>query len=712
MLLLAATLALTKPDKVATKPYQWKSVSIVAGGFVSGILFHPKQKGLAYCRTDIGGAYRWDSREKHWIPLQDWLTKPDWNLYGIESIGLDPSDPKRLYLACGTYTNDWAGNGAILRSDDQGRTFQRTDLPFKNGGNEDGRSIGERLAVDPNDGRTLFFGTRNNGLWISHDLGATWSQSTSFPVRERTNGIGIGVVVFDPRTPLTKKPASPSQTIYVGVASNGSNLYRSTDAGASWTAVVGQPSNLFPHHMVLAQDGNLIITYSNGPGPNGIGAGAVWKYDTASSNWKEISPEPARSFGYAGLAVDPQDPKIIAVSTLDRWSQGDDVFRTTDGGVTWSAMRQKSIQDSSAAPYMTWGKDKATFGWWTGALAMDPFNTSHILYGTGANIWGSDDVANVDQGLPTHWKVEGLGIEEIADIDLLSPPEGPHLISAVGDIGGFTHIDLDKTPPGGMTVNPMFGSTDSIDFAADAPSKLVRVGRGSEAHGAYSTDAGLSWKPFLSEPSKAAGGSVAISADASTVVWSPDGQPPTLTRDHGAHWIASEGATAGLQLAFDRSFPAHLYGLDRTGTVYFSSDYGAHFRVTGAKVSGEHGRMRTPQGGVNEVWIPTPVGLVRSKDGGQSFTAVPGVDSADEVGFGKAAPGANFPAVFLDGKVQGEYGVFRSDDAGKTWVRITDAQHEYGTRGIVIGDPRIYGRVYLGTNGRGIFYGDPIQSGR
>ncbi|MFF4728376.1 hypothetical protein ACFY3M_24020 [Streptomyces mirabilis] len=53
--------------------------------------------------------------------------------------------------------------------------------------------------------------------------------------------------------------------------------------------------------------------------------------------------------------------------------------------------------------------------------------------------------------------------------------------------------------------------------------------------------------------------------------------------------------------------------------------------------------------------------------------------------------------------------VHRSDDAAGTWVRIDDDAHQWGWIGEVItADPRVYGRVYLGTNGRGIQYGEPV----
>ncbi|NUS14041.1 MAG: hypothetical protein HOY69_21985 [Streptomyces sp.] len=60
---------------------------------------------------------------------------------------------------------------------------------------------------------------------------------------------------------------------------------------------------------------------------------------------------------------------------------------------------------------------------------------------------------------------------------------------------------------------------------------------------------------------------------------------------------------------------------------------------------------------------------------------------------------------------RGVRGVYRSDDAGRHWTRINDDRHQYGWTGAAItGDPRIHGRVYLGTDGRGVLYGD-LRSG-
>ena len=44
----------------SSTPYDWHSVPIKGGGFVSGIITHPTQRNLIYARTDVGGVFRWD----------------------------------------------------------------------------------------------------------------------------------------------------------------------------------------------------------------------------------------------------------------------------------------------------------------------------------------------------------------------------------------------------------------------------------------------------------------------------------------------------------------------------------------------------------------------------------------------------------------------------------------------------------------------------
>ena len=53
------------------------------------------------------------------------------------------------------------------------------------------------------------------------------------------------------------------------------------------------------------------------------------------------------------------------------------------------------------------------------------------------------------------------------------------------------------------------------------------------------------------------------------------------------------------------------------------------------------------------------------------------------------------------------WGIYRSDDAGATWQHLDDLAAPVRLHQLLAGDPRQPGRVYLGTGGRGIVYGDP-----
>ncbi|MEU7115484.1 RICIN domain-containing protein [Streptomyces sp. NPDC046182] len=678
----------------AAGPYTWRNAQVVGGGYVTGLVFNPREKGLLYARTDMGGAYRWDSGAEQWIPLTDWVGEKDWNLLGIDAVATDPVDPNRLYLAAGTYTNEWAGNGAILRSTDRGRTFQRTELPFKLGGNEDGRGAGERLVIDPSDNRTLLLGTRKNGLWRSTDSGVTWRQDSAFPVRSGTSsGAGISFVTYGP---------AGSRTIYVGVADKSTSLYRSTDGGSTWQAVPGQPTGQMPQHGVLSGDGSLYLTYTNALGPNGVTAGSVWKYRPTDGTWRNVSPSQG-GYGFSGLAVDPSKPSTVMVTTLDRWWPEDEIYRSTDGGATWTALAGKSVRNASAAPYVG-----THTGHWMTALAIDPFDSGHVLYGTGNGIWRSKDADATDSGGTSHWTVGARGLEETALMDAIAPPGGATVITAMGDQGGFRHDDLAKVPAGRLN-NPMMTNSTDIDFAQANPSMMVRVGRGGAQDGAYSTDGGVSWSGFTSEPvAGAQDGRVALAADGSAIVWTESGQVPYRSTDKGASWSKVSGLGTDAVVVADRSSAKTFYSL-AGGTLYASTDGGATFAARATNLP--TGRLTAVPGVAGDLWIAgSAKGLLHSTDGGRTFTTLTTVQSVSALGFGKAAPGAPYQALYLIGTVKDVTGVFRSTDKGATWLRVNDDARQWGSIGgvgVITGDPDTFGRVYVGTNGRGLQYGDP-----
>jgi hypothetical protein len=691
-------------DDSPTGPYAWRNVVIKGGGFVTGIVFSQAAPNLVYARTDVGGAYRFDLTGKRWMPLLDWVGQSDSNLMGIESVAADPVDPRRVYLAAGTYLT--AGSGVMLRSEDYGKTWTRgtfggSSVPM--GGNTDGRSMGERLMVDPNQPSVLYFGSRNGGLWRSVDSAATWQAVTSFPVMGDAN-LGLSFVLFDGPS---GSAGVPTPTLYVGVATlTGNTLYRTSDAGASFAAVPGAPTGMVPHHGALAADGMLYVVYADGPGPSNIATGALWRHDTASGQWTDVSPV---SRGLGGLTVDASRPGTLMVSTMNAWPG--EIYRSTDAGEHWAPLRSKSRLDPMGAKWLYFGGGSLDISGWMGDLEIDPWNRSRVLFITGQGIWWSDDVTQADANLPTNWSFRDDGLEETVALDLVSPPAGAELLSGLGDVGGFRHDDFLTTPAAGMFTNPVFGNTSSLDFAEANPAIVVRVGRvnqsqGTPRHGAISLDGGTTWRPFASEPGSQGEGSIAISADGLTLVWSPRGTGPAVSRDFGESWTPCTGdLTGSARLAADRVNPNRFYATRGT-TLYVSSDGGTSFAAVTAVPSGA--RPRTPFGIEGDVWLVAASGLLHSTDAGVTVTPLGSVGAALGLGFGQAAPGQTYPALYLAGTVNGVAGLFRSDDTGQTFVVIDDPQHRFGWSSVITGDPRRYGRVYVGTGGRGIVHGDPL----
>ncbi|MFN3668217.1 MAG: WD40/YVTN/BNR-like repeat-containing protein [Brevundimonas sp.] len=729
--------------RAQTTGYHWKSVVVGGGGFIPGIVFSPVEQGLAYLRSDMGGAYRWEQSLGQWRPLQD--ANPVSSYMGVESIAPDPVDPNVVYAAVGMHR---AGEAAILRSTDRGDSWTTVPVDFPMGGNEDGRGLGERLAVDPNDTSILYFGSRHDGLQRSSDRGGTWRKATTFPIRgqgarpDQPTHPGLSFVVFDPTSGL-RGVATPR--LYVGVADvEGQGLYWSDDAGQSWRVVEGAPAGLSPVKAAIDERGILYVTWCKGVGPNGVTDGAVTRLDPrGDGRLADISPpRPAgdRAGGFMGVAVDRQAPGTVLVSTLNRWEPGDTLWRSVDDGRTWTSLREGARRDVSATPFLYWGNEEADFGWWIAGLAIDPFDGARAAYTTGATIYATEDLT-AEGDAPTLWRPWVEGIEQTAVITIASAAAGPPLLSGFGDISGFAHEDLGRSPQR-QFITPVFGNTNQIDWAGMAPQVIVRSGTphegvGSEGHDgstlAWSDDAGLSWKP-LGRPRPASGVSPAspdnprmdLYRDAPIIV-SADGAAFVLatpqvvvSRDRGVRWRPCAGLPPLLRPVADRRDPLLFYALDfRTGDWFVSLDGADSFARVPTRglpdVSADRPTWRerafplkaTP-GLDGDVWLVSRTGLFNSRDGGQVFSRIDGGLAVEMLDFGRALPGADYPTLFAIGTQGDVRGVFRSDDRGRSWMRINDAQHEYGRRfRAIAGDPRIAGRVYVATDGRGVVYGDP-----
>ncbi|MFD0634499.1 cellulose binding domain-containing protein [Catenulispora yoronensis] len=716
------------------------------------IVFNEGAQNVIYARTDIGGMYRWNQGSGSWTPLTDWVGWTNWNQQGIVSIAADPVQTNRVYAAVGMYTNSWdPNNGAILRSTDQGATWTATALPFKLGGNMPGRGMGERLMVDPNDDAVLYMGMPSgHGLWRSTDYGVTWAQVTAFPnvgnyVQDSTDTTGYladnqGVtwVAFDKAAGTAN---TPTKTIFVGVADLQNTVYASTDAGATWTRVANQPTGFLAHKGLVDPTGaNLYITTSNKGGPYDGGSGDVWKYTIASNTWTQISPVKSSDtsndyYGYAGLAIDHQHPNTIMVTGYSSWWPDTYIYRSTDGGGTWTnawayngypTRVDKYTLDVTASPWLSWGNNPSPpeetpkLGWMSEGLAIDPFNSDRMMYGTGATLYGTTNLTAWDSGsAKVKISVMAQGIEETAVTDLVSPPSGAPLLSALGDVDGFRHTDLTKVPPL-MYQSPNWGTSTSLDYAESNPNDVVRVGDGSSTvnSAAFSSDNGADWWTASAQPSGVtAGGTVAMAADGSASVWSPTGAAVSSTTTSGSSWTASTGIPAGAQVRSDRVNPKKFYGYSyATGTFYISTDGGKTFAATAATglPSGSSGSasFHAVPGTEGDLWLAGgstsgAYGLWHSTNSGATWTKLTNVAQADNIGFGASAPGRTNKALYTIAQISGTRGIFRSDDYGASWVRINDDQHQWGNIGAAItGDPRIYGRVYVGTNGRGIVYGD------
>ena len=716
------------------------------GGYVTGLVFHPSTANLLYARTDIGGAYRWNPAASSWTPITDGLgfSAAESSYHGIESMAVDPNDDRLVYMAAGMYNTDKA-DARLYISSDRGDHWTFVNLPFSTGGNNGGRAMGERLMVDPNKPSTLFYGSRTAGLWKSEDSGRSWAQVSALSSARMTqdqikaaggSAMGIELVVYDTGT---KGTGTATSTLYAAVAPDyasvaglGSNMYRSTNGGATWTAVTTPVSGFHIPHMVRAADGVFYVVFTKDAGPGAGGPGRLYKFDgTTWTLLKSVDPAGGTNFGLGGASVQGSGASTrIALGVTNSWGNwnGQQIVQLSDdAGLTWREIEAQMPGEIASG--------------WVDDVEIDPSDRDHILHVHGG---GVVETRNASAAKPT-WSGVIAGIEEIAAQAIVAPPPGASylLINSSGDVGTWIHTDVTTTP----TRSPGLGWSNGIaaDMAWSDPQYIAASGAINSSNtgtGYWSGDGGKTWTTFASLPAGAASNTSSESSLVVTArnkaVWAPANSVPSYTTDNGATWTATNlpalpavGWNRGYRLVVDRKNPNKVYAYDSggawwasAGRVYVSTDGGHSFALSQGSVTAALApngwwvtSMAVNPNAEGDLWMADGNAVYHSVDSGatwqklsqfasvQGSNAWPDLQGATVVALGKAKDGASYSAaVYVVGTVGGVWGVYRSDDGGATWTRFNDDAHQFGGIGVMAADQNVYGRVYLSGTGRGLLY--------
>ena len=286
----------------------WRQFSQGLGGAVLALAFSPSSAQIVYAGVsnlfERGGVLKSGDGGRSWT-----FSSRGISALNVESVAVDPADPARLWVLA---------NKVPFRSTDRGRTWERVRP-----GPGSGDSPAAKIAVDPLDGSIVYLVLPDGTLRRTRDGGQTWEAAG------RLGGIPVSGNLLYQGLQLVIDPQQP-ETLYA--AQDG--IAKSTDGGATWALLPGDPSDLVFFDLVLSQSSPMTLY---GTGGGGQGGNRVVRTVDGGATWTR--QQQGLPGALARLAVDPHVSTTV-YGTYDATPSAfnEEMFRTTDGGATWSLL--------------------------------------------------------------------------------------------------------------------------------------------------------------------------------------------------------------------------------------------------------------------------------------------------------------------------------------------------------------------------------------